>query len=161
MKKYLNQLLVIAALIIVGCSDPCKDVVCGPGTCEDGTCICPDGYEGNSCETLTSEKYFGLYDITEEDCGDFAVLSIVTVNIEAKAGGGSSEVTLTLTGSSIIGSGPNSDTIDGTLINGKLEASGEYFGFVAIVNGVIDDTFTFNGVMTIQFTDCDIKMVKQ
>ena len=32
--------------------DPCKDTVCyNGGYCDDGTCICPQGYTGSDCNT--------------------------------------------------------------------------------------------------------------
>ena len=46
------------------CSEegPCESIVCqNGGTCEEGTCICPDWYEGTSCEIETREKFFGEY----------------------------------------------------------------------------------------------------
>lgn len=36
--------------ILFSCSDACDDVDCGVGTCDDGTCMCPDGYSGTNCE---------------------------------------------------------------------------------------------------------------
>ncbi|MFT4680914.1 MAG: hypothetical protein ACI9CU_002196 [Polaribacter sp.] len=31
------------------CSDACKDVDCGTGTCLEGVCTCPDGFSGTNC----------------------------------------------------------------------------------------------------------------
>jgi hypothetical protein len=42
--------------------DPCKDVVCqNSGTCSDGKCTCPTGYEGTNCETKSRDKFIGTY----------------------------------------------------------------------------------------------------
>jgi hypothetical protein len=44
--------LVGAPTLITSCKkDPCKDVTCeNGGTCDDGKCNCPAGYEGEKCE---------------------------------------------------------------------------------------------------------------
>ncbi|HNB81048.1 MAG TPA: hypothetical protein PLP34_00770 [Chitinophagaceae bacterium] len=42
--------------------DPCEDIVCANGgTCTDGTCACPAGYEGTLCETLSRTKFLGVF----------------------------------------------------------------------------------------------------
>jgi hypothetical protein len=42
--------------------DACKDVVCqNGGTCTDGLCACPTGYEGTNCETLSRTKFLGVF----------------------------------------------------------------------------------------------------
>lgn len=50
-----------AALAFTACtSDPCKDIECkNSGTCLDGTCSCPVGYEGKLCDTLSTAKFVG------------------------------------------------------------------------------------------------------
>jgi len=60
--------------ILISCSsDPCEDTVCGIGTCVEGTCDCPPGYYGPSCE----DNYFGIYAaslMNSNSCpGDFPI----------------------------------------------------------------------------------------
>jgi hypothetical protein len=52
MKNAIKQLTLILALLgsLVACKKPCEDVNCQRGYCDDGTCICPDGYYGSRCE---------------------------------------------------------------------------------------------------------------
>jgi hypothetical protein len=46
--------------------DKCKDVVCNNGgSCNEGVCSCPTGYEGANCETLSRAKFVGTYAGTE------------------------------------------------------------------------------------------------
>ena len=35
------------------------------GTCVDGTCACASGYEGDSCQTLSSAKFVGSYEVDD------------------------------------------------------------------------------------------------
>lgn len=48
-----------AAVTFTACNqDECKDVVCSNGgTCVSGTCQCTTGYEGTSCQTLSTAKF--------------------------------------------------------------------------------------------------------
>jgi hypothetical protein len=70
MKKIKNILLAsiltmsaFTATIMTSCNpDACQDVICSNGgTCTDGACSCPSGYEGASCDTRTITKYLGSY----------------------------------------------------------------------------------------------------
>jgi len=63
--------------VVIGlssCSDPCDDVNCGPGVCEDGTCLCPDGFSGINCEI--EDLCFSV------DCGDFGTCEDGLCNCE-------------------------------------------------------------------------------
>jgi hypothetical protein len=42
--------------------DKCEDKVCANGgTCNEGTCTCAAGFEGENCNTEIRSKYYGLY----------------------------------------------------------------------------------------------------
>lgn len=42
--------------------DSCTRLKCrNGGTCIDGFCKCPTGYEGQQCETVVSDKFIGRY----------------------------------------------------------------------------------------------------
>lgn len=61
---FLLPALLFAAFLtttMTSCGDNCKDVECNTGICVDGTCECPDGYEGTNCEIQWSAKFAGTY----------------------------------------------------------------------------------------------------
>ena len=63
MKKLLF-LFAIISMSLFACKDACEDVTCqNGGTCDDGTCICADGYSGTNCETAENAKFVGNYDM--------------------------------------------------------------------------------------------------
>ena len=48
---------------------PCDNVIClNGGTCKDGLCYCPQGFEGTKCATRWSDKFVGNY--TADDACD-------------------------------------------------------------------------------------------
>ena len=57
MKSIVNSLALIWCVFAVSCKPevpihPCEEITClNGGTCINGTCMCPDEYEGESCET--------------------------------------------------------------------------------------------------------------
>ena len=62
-------------------NDPCKDVKCqNGGTCKNGKCICPSGYEGDNCERLIAQKFTGNWTAFVDCSGEPA--SSHPVNIE-------------------------------------------------------------------------------
>ena len=58
----------IALTCLTSCEvDKCKTVACANGSiCEDGACLCTDGYEGFSCETEMRQRYLGIWRVTED-----------------------------------------------------------------------------------------------
>lgn len=50
--RLFSSLLALVILFFSSC-DPCRDVVClNGGTCDEGHCACPQGYEGADCSTV-------------------------------------------------------------------------------------------------------------
>lgn len=64
----LSTLLVFFGVTYTSCKpDKCKHVSCAyGGTCKDGACICQIGYEGEHCETVTREKFKGIWNVNED-----------------------------------------------------------------------------------------------
>lgn len=58
---------VFSSAVFTSCnSDACADVVCSNGgACVDGTCACPTGFEGAKCETLSRDKFIGVFNGNE------------------------------------------------------------------------------------------------
>jgi hypothetical protein len=56
LKKTITILFTAIVLsVVLSACNKCKDTVClNGGACSDGTCICPDGFEGVNCQTKTS-----------------------------------------------------------------------------------------------------------
>lgn len=47
-------------------SDKCDSIVCkNGGTCSDGVCKCPLGFEGANCETDSKSKFIGSFSATD------------------------------------------------------------------------------------------------
>jgi len=65
--KLLKYLLLISVLIgspavLTSCKKGCKKDPCkNGGTCVDGTCNCPNGFEGETCDTEVRGKFYGTY----------------------------------------------------------------------------------------------------
>ena len=52
----------LAFLSLTACNDACDDITCqNSAACDDGTCLCTEGYEGTLCETKMNAKFVGLY----------------------------------------------------------------------------------------------------
>lgn len=47
--------------------DKCKSIVCAyGGVCNDGACECKPGYQGPYCETISRNKFLGLWQVEEQ-----------------------------------------------------------------------------------------------
>ena len=68
---FLSLLFLTSIYTFQSCtSDPCKDVVCEHGNCDDeGNCICDDGYGGILCDERLSAKFAGNWSGTFQ-CAD-------------------------------------------------------------------------------------------
>lgn len=72
-------------------NDPCKAIVCAyGGTCTEGDCICPSGYEGTHCEVVTRKKYEGTWTVFE----DGTVTNSAQYEITFSNGEGATEMTI-------------------------------------------------------------------
>lgn len=77
-------LFLFTVVVIGACTtDECKKVKCqNNGNCDNGQCICPDGFEGKYCETAWRDKFFGIYSASES-CS--ASSSNYTITISANS----------------------------------------------------------------------------
>lgn len=47
--------------------DECADVICmNNGTCVDGACVCPTGYEGTTCQTESRTKFIKVWNAADQ-----------------------------------------------------------------------------------------------
>lgn len=56
------------AITLSSCTeDKCKGISCAyGGTCTEGKCNCPSGYEGPQCETINRDRYKGIWFVNED-----------------------------------------------------------------------------------------------
>ena len=78
----LGAVIAFSAVTYTSCnSDKCQSIVCAyGGVCKDGVCICPTGYEGVQCETVTRDKFIGTWNVSES--GTLTSGNAYTVSIE-------------------------------------------------------------------------------
>ncbi len=62
-------------------SDKCKQINCAfSGVCKEGICLCQVGYEGEHCETVTRDKFKGIYNVNEH--GTISGVAQYSISIE-------------------------------------------------------------------------------
>ncbi len=73
--------------VLISCkAEPCDDVVCANGgVCTSGLCLCPEGFEGVRCETMSRDKFLGTYSVAED--GSISLPANYSTNIH-EAGDG-------------------------------------------------------------------------
>ncbi len=60
MKKLVTFCFLLSFVLLQSCSDPCEDISCNNnGVCDDGTCLCEDGYSGVSCDDVNRTVFIG------------------------------------------------------------------------------------------------------
>jgi len=86
MKKSMQVFLVLLILLAVsGCEKKsCSHVTCASyETCKNGTCLCLDGYEGDTCSVLSETKFIGNWQVNENCSPDPANFGVYYTNIYA------------------------------------------------------------------------------
>ena len=94
--KFLKQILLSALLlsgivitvVYTSCvQNVCDNVTCqNGGSCNAGLCNCPNGYEGNQCQTLSTTKYLGTYSGTTSCDALAGVIDTVTIGTDGTLG---------------------------------------------------------------------------
>lgn len=78
----LSTLLLFSVVLFNACEpDLCKNVSCAyGGVCKDGSCACQTGYEGEHCETVTRDKFMGIWNVNED--GTITSVAQYAISIE-------------------------------------------------------------------------------
>ncbi|MFT4526737.1 MAG: hypothetical protein ACI85F_002916 [Bacteroidia bacterium] len=105
------------------CTDACKDVDCGPGTCLEGTCTCPDGFSGTNCGTEDRAQFTGSFlitgTVTGANAGTFSDESMVN----STSSTASNKFSMNILGGAVVvtctaGTGTNGFAVDASTFDG-------------------------------------------
>ncbi len=132
--------------------DACANVKCQHGgTCSNGLCKCPTGYEGNSCERRISDKFVGTYIGTDCDGSAAYILSATSnTTVDLKVSGLSRSMHASVSGNSLAFSKQTIDDGAGNYYsvegNGNLNGNSLSVILIAVEIGSGDQqTCAFNG----------------
>jgi hypothetical protein len=106
------------------CTDACKDVDCGTGTCIEGTCACPDGFSGTNCGTEDRAQFIGNFIMSgtiAASAGNVTFSDESMINTVSTSS--ATKFIMTLLGGDIVvtctaGSGTNGFALDATTFDG-------------------------------------------
>lgn len=75
MKKLIPALVILSMSFTLALFSSCGEKSCGDcgpiKTCQQGQCLCPQGYEGDNCEILSYEKFIGSYQVYDSYSSTF------------------------------------------------------------------------------------------
>ena len=133
-----KPLLTIAAIFgltatafLTSCEkDSCVELQCkNGGSCAEGFCRCPSGYEGAECENRLADRFVGMY-VGTTTCGTSPRLADT---VRVWLGDGPDKLKL-------VRSGRSTDELSGTVNANKINISGTSGpGFVRTYNAVLDE----------------------
>jgi hypothetical protein len=160
MKKIIFGLLALTAVTFTSCKDECKDITCeNGGTCTEGICECPSGYEGTNCETSWASAFEGSYNVTETYT--IAGGGNGTENFSSVITSGSDPKKITISNFSLSGQNINADLETATSLkinNQTVTVSGTQFvangtGSLAGSTVTLNYTLATGGVVALTVTD--------
>lgn len=128
-----------SSVLYTSCTDDsCLKVICrNGGTCAEGLCKCPSGFEGTQCERRAADRFIGGYDGILNVDGQPPVqdsMYVWAVNYPSTVG---FRLSTRFT-----------DTLVGTVspIDGKIEINDSRFGGRKVTISVIDKQITFTSI---------------
>ncbi len=109
-------------------------------SCSDESCEA--GFEGENCDVLVNQKFFGTYTLTSSQCGMSGnSSSIASMVITENVGGDAQSVMVELARSVDVGSAV------GTIVDGALDVSVDVGSVNSTITGTITES-TFSGSET-------------
>jgi hypothetical protein len=109
MKKLTTLLLVALSVLAISSCDKhsCAKVVCASyQMCYNGDCLCPNGYEGDTCSVLSSTKFIGNWQVTENCSPDQSSFPYYSTNILPTNTGNPNYAVNVIYFNYLLGSGP-------------------------------------------------------